>query len=237
MSLDNMQLNNVTNNINWGGYNDDEDNVCKRKKLENSSILNSNLWNERIYSVGTQIHFTADINKDTIERLIKVFTKVIAENSPKFGVKLKKDECIDIEYIVDSPGGCVSSVLKFVDFLNMVKSKHSYIRFTSIITGMVASAGTIMTVVADRRYMTKNSFTMIHELSSGSGGKYTQLISYADYITKLHKKIIDIYLLYTPIKRNKLESLLQKESWFDSKEYKKLGFVDDIKPFVERKKV
>lgn len=203
---------------------DDDSRVLKRYKIDE-------LEEDRmIYALGTQIHFTAQINSHTIERLIKVFTKVIKENIPKFGVKLQKGEFIDIDYIVDSPGGSVTSVLKFVDFMKMVKHKHPYFRFNSIITGMVASAGTTMSVIADRRYMTENAFAMIHELSSGTGGKYTEMMSYAGFLSKMHVRLVDIYLEHNHlITKEKLELLLMKESWFGAEEYKQLGFVDYIK--------
>ena len=146
---------------------------------------------ELIYSVGTEVHFTAEINADTIETVIKEITKVI--NDKKDGYH-NKDDKLTITYIVDSPGGSVTSILKFVDFIRMVKEKYEYIEFVSIATGLVASAGTIMCIVADKRYITKNAHAMIHELSSGNMGKYTHLMSYAEFITQLHDKLLDIYL-------------------------------------------
>lgn len=185
--------------------------------------------NNMIYAIGTQIHFTSSINDQSIEKLIKVFTTVIHENIPKFGVKLEEGTEINISYIIDSPGGSVPAVLKFIDFLEMVKQKHPYMKFTSIITGLVASAGTIMSVVAHNRHMTENAFAMIHELSTGSSGKYTQLLSMADFIKSMHQKLVNIYIKHTGININKLESLLQKESWFDADAYKELGFVDEVR--------
>ena len=179
-----------------------------------------------IYSVGTQVHFTAQINNDTIEALIKEITKVVNENLPKFG---SKEEKTNITYIVDSPGGSVTAVLKFVDFISMVKAKHSHIEFTSIITGMAASAGTIMCVIADNRYMTKNAFAMIHELSTGNQGKYTQLVSYIEFAKTMHNTLINIYMKVCDKSKEELEDLLKTESWFDAEGYKALGFVSEIK--------
>ena len=108
---------------------------------------------ELIYSVGTEVHFTADINNDTIETMIKEITKVIHEKKDSYHTK---DDKLVITYIVDSPGGSVTAVLKFVDFIRLVREKHTELEFVSIATGLVASAGTIMCIVADKRYITKN---------------------------------------------------------------------------------
>ena len=204
----------------------------KRRKINNGEPSNKKkklfeMDDERIYSVGTQVHFTAEINQDTIETLIKEITKVVNENLPKFGSK--KEEKITIQYIVDSPGGSVTSVLKFVDFLRLVKERHPHIEFHSIITGLSASAGTIMCAVADKRFMTKHAFAMIHELSSGNMGSYTKLMSYTDFINKMHNALVDIYLDKCTQGKEALENLLQKESWFTASQYLELGFIDEIK--------
>lgn len=203
----------------------DDEPMVKRPKLLKHYEEDDDVF---IYAVGTQIHFTADINDYTIERLIRLFTKIIGTTVNKN--KHKKDEKIEITYIVDSPGGSVSAAFKFIDFLNLTKSKYSNIIFTSIITGTVASAGTIISVVADRKYMTPNAYAMIHELSAGNRGKYTQLMSYSKHLIDIHNNIVQIYLDNVSICRKKLEHLLKDETWFTAEEYKKLGFVDEIKP-------
>ena len=183
-----------------------------------------------IYAVGNEIHFTAEINKDNIEKMIKQITKIIEKNGEKYSGKYRTgDDKLTIAYIVDSPGGCVSSVLKFVDFIQMVKEKHPYVEFISIITGLVASAGTIMCIVADKRMMTKNAYAMIHELSSGRNGKYTHLMSYSEYLCGLHNTLLNIYLNGSPKSKEDLEKILNTESWFNAEQYLANGFVDEIK--------
>lgn len=217
--------------IYWGirNHSYNSDNVSKKRKLDldgHKKKIYEVGEETMIYSVGTQVHFTAEINNETIEALIKEVTKVVNENLPKFGTK---DEIITITYIVDSPGGSVTAVLKFVDFISMVKAKHPYVEFASIITGMAASAGTIMCVIADKRYMTKHAFAMIHELSTGNMGKYTQLISYSEFIKTMHNKLVEIYMKVFDDDKQKLEDLLKTESWFDADAYQKLGFVSELK--------
>ena len=197
----------------------EENDEPKRPKLFQSDKM--------IYSVGTEIHFTSGINNESIEKIIRKITKIIKENHKKYVGTTDK---LNITYIVDSPGGSVSAILKFVDFINMVRWKYPYVEFTSVITGLVASAGTIMCIVADKRMMTKNGHAMIHELSSGNSGKYTHLMSYSRYLNKLHETLMDIYIKGTKGKQTKanLEKLLYTESWYDAEEYLDGGFVDVI---------
>jgi ATP-dependent Clp protease protease subunit len=181
---------------------------------------------DMIYSIGTEIHFTAEINKENIEKIIKEINHIIEKNEKKYR---DEDEKLTIAYIVDSPGGCVHSVLKFVDYIKMVKEKYPYIEFVSIITGLTASAGTIMCIAADKRLMTKYSHAMIHELSSGNSGKYTHLMSYSSFLSDLHNTLLDIYIEKSNKPREEMESILNTETWFNSQQYLEHGFIDEIK--------
>lgn len=189
-----------------------QNNSKKRKAIEADNL---------IYTVGNEIHFTAGIDVLTIELVIKEITTLINKHD--------SDEKLTITYIVDSPGGCVTSVLKFVDFIRMAKERYPYVEFVSVITGLVASAGTIMCIVADKRYMTRNSHAMIHELSAGKMGKYTHLVSHTSFLTKLHDILVDIYLEKSQQQKERLIDLLKNETWFSAQQYKEFGFVDDIK--------
>lgn len=178
-----------------------------------------------IYECGGVIHFSSKIDKISIEILIKLMSKSI----DKFYKSNSDDVPYELVYIVDTPGGSVNSILKFVDYIDIAKKKYPNLTFTSIISGMVASAGTTMCVVADKRCMTKNAHAMIHELSSGNIGRYTQLISYTDFLKKLHKCLMDIYLKKTNISPEKLEELLKNDTWYNAQEYLNEGFIDEIR--------
>jgi ATP-dependent protease ClpP protease subunit len=180
----------------------------------------------QVYTIGNEIHFTCSITKETVQELIRQMTQLIHDHKKKSSAEPDK---LNIVYIVDSPGGAVTSVLKFVDFVDIVKKKYAFVEFTSIITGMVASAGTIMSLAADKRFMTKNAHAMIHELSSGNNGKYTELLSYAKYLKKLHNKLIAIYCEKSGKTAEEVEELMRKETWFTAKQYLNHGFVHEIK--------
>jgi ATP-dependent protease ClpP protease subunit len=98
----------------------------------------------------------------------------------------------------------------------------------SIITGLAASAGTIMALVADKRLMTHNAYAMIHELSSGNNGKYTFLSSHMIFIDQLHNKLVEFYINTTNKTRDEIENLMKNETWFNAEEYKEIGFITEI---------
>lgn len=114
-----------------------------------------------IYTIDNEIHFTEGINARTIELLIKKITKLINKNADKYKGGKEKYE---IFIIVDSPGGSVNAILKFVDFITLTKKKYPFVTFTSVTTGCAASAGSVLSTSLDRRLMTRNATMMIHEL-------------------------------------------------------------------------
>jgi ATP-dependent protease ClpP protease subunit len=194
-------------------------------EMDAKRVRMSDIELDLIYTVGNEVYFSAPINKETIAILIKEITKIIHTNKDKF---MNEENKLQISYVVDSPGGCVTSILKFVDFLQMQRKKNPYLEFTSIATGLIASAGTIMCAVADKRKMTKNGHAMIHELSSGSHGKYEHLMSYSIFLTSLHKSLLDVYMEIANKSRDEVEKLLRSETWFNAEQYLEYGFVDEI---------
>lgn len=178
-----------------------------------------------IYTIDSEIHFTDKITSLSIETLIKKITKLINKNIDKYK---GSSEIFTIFLVVDSLGGSVSAILKFVDFLALTKKKYPFVSFTSIVTGTCASAGSILTVSADKRLMTRNAIMMCHELSSGTSSKYTEFKSYTKHLTDLHECLVNIYLKKSKMNREQVEDLLKNETWLTSSETLALGLVDEI---------
>ena len=202
-------------------------------------------YDKSIFIAGNnEIHFNAHVDGDTITRIKKLISIIISDNKDKL-VKFEedgtvpdersKDPDVVITYIVNSPGGSVHDILDFVDYISFLRCTFANIKFTSVITGMVASAGTIMCVIADKKKMTRFAFAMIHELSAGIGRtNYTRIISHAELIKDIHLFLATIYQENRGIdvsdteEMKKLEDLLLRETWMTATKYKSLGFIDEI---------
>ena len=201
---------------------EDDVNLNDPKKRKLIIIDNSN---KNIYTIGTEIHFTDSINKRTIETLIRAVTKLINKHHKEYEHSSDK---LTITIVIDSPGGCVTSVLKWVDYVNRVKVKYPYVEFVSITTGLSASASTVLACICCKRLSTHHCVHMLHQISSGSRGKYTEMISYGKSLTDLHNMLIDIYMKRCKVTRSELEEILKNETWLRSVEYLKLGLIDEI---------
>ncbi len=205
------------NDIMWGNeyYNE--------KNQEKKIVL---LDEHFVYTIGNEIHFTTGVNRTSIQTLIKQIMELIMEHKKK---TIGEPDKLDVVIIVDSPGGSINSVLKFCDFLDMCRTKFPFVTFTSVISGSAASAGTIMSIYCDKRYITRHATAMVHELRSGFSDKMQEITSYYKHLTDLHNKLANIYIERTKLSREEIDKIMRDETWYTAEEYKKLGFVDDVK--------
>lgn len=210
------------------------DQQSKKRRVDEINDKISFVESDNIYTyaVGNEIHFSSPITLESIQKIIKEIQKLVHAHVKKTGGQSSSSSSssnkLTISITIDSPGGSVMSILKYVDFVNRIRKKYKNIEFVSIITGFAASAGTIMALCADKRCITKNAHAMIHELSAGNQGKYTFLSSHMEFLDKLHEKLVNIYVEATGKPREELENLMKRETWFTAEEYKKLGFVTEI---------
>ena len=124
---------------------------------------------------------------------------------------------------INSFGGSLFAGLATVDVIRSLNSEvHSYIE------GAAASAATIISVACDKRYIGKYSKMLIHQLSSGTYGKYNELEDDMENNKHLMATIKEIYKDYTRVPMKKLDEILKHDLWFDSQTSLKLGLVDDI---------
>jgi ATP-dependent protease ClpP protease subunit len=182
-----------------------------------------------IHSYNNEIIFTSEINELSIYELIKNFDETITRlKSNCVSSMSTNNEKITIRLYIDSPGGNLKDCFKFIDYIKIIKNIHN-IHLITIGIGEIASAGTLIHIIGDERYITENSEVMIHELYSGTSCKYTEFKSYMKTLEDAHNKLLKIYLTYNKkITKDELELLLKNETYFTAEEYINLGFADSI---------
>ena len=85
---------------------------------------------------------------------------------------------------IQSSGGTLMNSFYIVDLIESLE-----IPVNTYVDGYSASAATLINVVGNKRYMTKNSMMMIHQLSSSSQGKYEDLNDNSKNMNMLMDKI------------------------------------------------
>jgi ATP-dependent Clp endopeptidase proteolytic subunit ClpP len=124
---------------------------------------------------------------------------------------------------INSYGGSLFAGLATVDTIRRLNAEVH-----SIIDGAAASAATIISTSCAKRSIGKYSKMLIHQLSSGAYGKYTELEDEMENNKHLMETIKSIYKEYTKVPMKKLNEILKRDLWFDSNTCLELGLVDEI---------
>lgn len=149
----------------------------------------------------------------------------LTQKSKRFSINYNT-EPFPIYLHIQSGGGNLFPVLYVID---IIKNHDNSIPIYTMVDGFAASAATLISVVGQKRYMTKNSLMLIHQLSSGTEeGKYSEIKDQVHNMDSLMKIIIKIYQENTKMDDDTLFDLLQKDIWLNSTECLKYGLVDEI---------
>jgi len=187
-------------------------------------ILKS-LMKQKVDCIGNHIWFNTDVTNQSISQLNKII------HAKNFLFSQKKRESENTFELIPKPlylhitsyGGDLLEGMAGVDCI-----VNSTIPIYTIIEGYAASAATFLSVVGKKRYMTRNSVLLIHQLSAGAWGKMEELEDEHKNNTFFMKKIYSLYKKYTEISKEKLEKKMKRDIWWGYKKCKKYGFVDEV---------
>jgi ATP-dependent protease ClpP protease subunit len=98
----------------------------------------------------------------------------------------------------------------------------------TICKGIVASAGTLLSLAGNRRFITENSYMLIHELRTGSWGKFSFIKDNFDNYTSLMEHIKNYYVSNTKLTREELDVQLAKDLTWNAETCLEKGLVDEI---------
>lgn len=128
---------------------------------------------------------------------------------------------VDIE--VNSGGGDVFAANEIYYMINRISNPTR-----CIITGLAASAATIICCAADRTAAVPGAQYMIHNVSSMASGDHNAMDHMSEVLKNADISITNIYRLKTGMSEAELLELMNKESWFDAKRALELKFIDEI---------
>jgi ATP-dependent protease ClpP protease subunit len=209
--------------------------LIKKKSIENKEVKKIiNDEDDHYYTpsnisvINNHIYFYSPV---TTESILELNKHIQTLNYDLNKTKLDIDNRFNIEinptiYLhINSLGGYVFDALAAVDTI-----KNSKIPITSIIEGCAASAATLISIVAQKRKITKNSSILIHQLSGGTWGTFEQMKDDNLNNIYLHEKMKELYLNHTNgrLKEKKLKKVLKRDIWWNPQKCKKLGLIDEI---------
>ena len=177
--------------------------------------------NKKIERDANHIYFYSEVNRDSIYDLATLINEVEEENKA-LSFKMKIED-IPIYLHINSYGGCVFSAFNIIDVI-----ESCTVPIYSIVEGCAASAGTLMSVVCDKKYIRKNSYMLIHQLSSGCWGKMCEIEDEVENLTDFMDKIKKIYMDNTKIPKKELTELLKHDLWLNSDKCLKYQLAEEI---------
>jgi ATP-dependent protease ClpP protease subunit len=169
-----------------------------------------------------KVYFYTEVNKETVLNACKQIDE-ISKNLKLLEFTYNLPSTPPIELHINSEGGEINSAMILVD--KIVSSKipiHTYSE------GLVASAASLFSVVGHKRFISKNSVILIHQLSSVAFGNYNQIIDEKVNLDLCMKLIKNVYLKYTKMKDKELDELLKHDLFLESNECLKKGLVDIV---------
>ena len=201
----------------------------KRRRLNNNNtlVISSNLSEDKedsdeiVEVIDNNIYFYSDVTTKSCYTLIKSLKNL----DIKLQVTTLKSDIKDthINLHIHSYGGDLFGAFAVIDQITNLKTPvHSYI------SGIAASAATIISVVCHKRYIYKHSYMLIHELSSCFWGKFSEIEEDFENNKKFMQDIKQIYKDHSNVNRRKLNDILKHDVWWDAKTCLDVGLVDEI---------
>lgn len=202
---------------------DDEESSSTENETINfklSSIIGSKSNNNELYSNFNHIYFNNDITMESAFELNKELRNVETKIKTMSASLNIKSEPIYLHLTTD--GGLIYAALSIIDCIESLS-----IPVYTIIDGFVASAGTLISLAGEKRFMCKNAYMLIHELRGGMWGKMSEMDDEYSNLKKLMNHIIKIYTKKTNITKKELEGILKKDITWNLKECIEKGLIDE----------
>ena len=168
-----------------------------------------------------KIYFYSGVNRNACSEL----NKKISELESK-AITLSNSLTIEpppIKLFINSGGGTIVSGIASMDTII-----RSQVPVWTYVDGFSASAATFMTVVGDRRFMSRNSYMLVHQLSTTFWGTYSNFEDEKQNLDLMMKNIKNIYKQYTKIPMKKLNEILKHDLMWDAKTCLEYGMIDEI---------
>ena len=171
----------------------------KRKRGDNSEddFFNSLSSSGSIESEGNHIYFYSEVTREKILELNSQIRK-ITKDLQQYAIKYDTEEP-KLYIHINSYGGSIFAALSTIDTI-----LNCPLKVVTIIEGCAASAATLISVAGNERHITRNSYMLIHQLSSGFWGKMQEIEDEYKNLKKLMKMIKNIYKQHTKIKMEKI---------------------------------
>ena len=194
----------------------------KKSPAPKSAQPNGSKPEKHISVHENKIYYYAGVNRDSASELNKKIGE-LESKSLTLGNTLDLDQPPTIKIYINSGGGSIVAGISSMD--TIIRSKvpiHTYV------DGFAASAATFLSVVGTHRLMSRNSYMLIHQLSSTFWGTYSNFEDEKQNLDLMMKTIKEVYKKYTKVPMKELNNILKHDLLWDAQKCLDMGLIDQI---------
>lgn len=177
-----------------------------------------------IVAYDNHVYFYADVTPDRclelLQRLREVDGRLASEQANRLPYQSPP---VPIILHIHSYGGEAHIALAVADQVRQLRSQ-----VISIVEGVCASAGTLISMACHTRLISPNSMMLIHQFSSWLLGTYEEMVDGMKYADRLMAILVNFYTGHSKMTPEQTADVLKRDSWFTAGEAESLGLVDGI---------
>ena len=168
-----------------------------------------------------KIYYYSNVNRESAVELNKKIGE-IESKSLTLANTLDIDPPV-LKILINSGGGSITAGISSMDTILRCKVPvHTYV------DGFAASAATFLSIVGNYRFMSRNSYMLIHQLSSNFWGTYANFEDEKQNLDLMMKTIKDVYKKYTKVPMKKLDEILKHDLLWDANTCLEYGLIDEV---------
>jgi ATP-dependent Clp endopeptidase proteolytic subunit ClpP len=169
--------------------------------------------NKIYFYAGVNRESAAELNKKIGELQVKSFTMANNLDIEPYPIHLH----------INSGGGSIISGIASMDTILSCK-----VPVYTYVDGFAASAATFLTIVGNKRFISRHSYMLIHQLTSNFWGKYSEFQDAKQNLDLMMDTVKNVYKKYTKVPVRKLNEILKHDLMWDAKTCLEYGLVDEI---------
>lgn len=177
-------------------------------RFERAYDIYSRLLKDRIIFLGQ------DVNEATANIIVAQLLFLQAQDAKK-----------DIFFYINSPGGSVYDALAIYDTMKFVTND---VQTVGIGVQASAAAFLLSSGTKGKRFILPNATVMIHQPSSGTRGKVTDMEIDLKESLRIKHRLNEIMSENTGQKVEKIKEDMERDYWMTADDAKKYGLVDDV---------
>lgn len=200
---------------------DDDDGPINPMQLP--IILPKAMGGTSVYSHANHVYFNDEITNESVFALNKELRAVEARLKV-IGISTGMEPSA-IYLHLTTDGGSIHAAFSAVDCIQSLS-----VPVYTVVDGFVASAGTLISLAAKKRFIRPNAYMLIHELRSGVWGKMSSIEEEVENLKKIMEHIHSFYRERTKITKKQLSKILTKDVIWNASECIGKGVADELYP-------